>query len=607
MKKTLLRFARQWQLYGAGAMAVLAALFTFIGQPELSRWVIITYSAIVVVVLGWGMIKTLRNGQFGVDILAIMAIISTLAVDQHWATLVIIFMLVSGEALETFAQARAKRELTDLLKRAPTIAHRVVDGVEEEISVDDIAVGDELIVRPAEVTPVDGVVISGEGFVDESAITGESQPVEVTRDTEVLSGVVNGESVLTIKALRTVEKSQYAQIVSLVQAAADSRAPFVRLADRYAVPFTIISLIIASVAWWLSGDPVRFAEVLVVATPCPLLIAAPVALISGMSRSAKHGIIVKSGATLERLARVKTAVFDKTGTLTYGLLSVNSVLPVTGVSEDEVVRLAAIAEKHSTHILANALQEYAKSHSITVDEPSDVDETPGKGVRATTGDTGIIAGRINYLRDCGVTGDIPEVEGTAVYIARGTEYIGAITFADTIRDDSIDTLARLRKLGVEKIAMLTGDHAATARRVADALSIDDLHAECLPADKLTAVKSFTNGPVMMVGDGVNDAPVLAAADVGVAMGARGATAASESADVVIMLDDIARVAKGVSIAQRTIHIALQSVLIGIVISIILMLIAATGRIPAIVGAGLQELVDGVVILNALRAHGSGRK
>lgn len=598
-----------WKLIIAVLVGLASGLAVLAGVGWLAQWIIGIYGLVIAGLLGWGMMQTLRSGQFGIDILAVMAIVSTTAVGQYWATLVIVFMLLGGEALEDFANRRAQKELTDLLKRAPKIAHRFgKDERVEDVPVDDIVVGDVLLVKPGEVVPVDARVVEGEGLVDESSLTGESVPVAKAPGDQLLSGTINSDAALTVEALHTVGDSQYTQIVQLVQSAADSRAPFVRLADRYAVPFTLISFAIAGVAWWLSGDAVRFAEVLVVATPCPLLIAAPVALISGMSRSAKHGIIVKNGGILERLARVQTVVFDKTGTLTTGQLAVWKVMPTGGTSEEELIRLAASADASSAHILATSLVHYAEYRGIALDEAEDSVETSGKGMTAVVRGYSVIVGSRAYLEDAGV--HVPadhETNKTALFVARDGVYVGYVSFADTVRENSAETIARLRTLGIESIAMLTGDHAATAREIGSQLGIDDIRAECLPADKLTAIRAFRNTPVMMVGDGVNDAPVLAASDVGVAMGARGSTAASESADVVILLDDISRVPLAVTIAKKTLRIALQSVLIGIVISIGLMLVAATGRIPAVVGAGLQEVVDVVVIVNALRAHGSFRR
>jgi heavy metal translocating P-type ATPase len=550
------------------------------------------------------MIKALRSGRYGVDILAIVAIVSTVIIGQYWATIVIVAMLVGGRSLEEYANERARSELTDLLKRAPKIAHII----ESDGSINDrparvVTVGTMIQVKSGEVVPADAIIVKGRGLVDESSLTGESLPIDKKPGDELLSGSVNGDETLVIRAIRSAKDSQYSQIVLLVKAAGDSHAPFVRLADRYAVPFTLIAFIIGSVAWVLSGDATRFAEVLVVATPCPLLIAAPVALISGMSRAARYGIIIKSGAVLEQLAAVKTVVFDKTGTLTEGKLEVAKVIPFGKTSNNELLRITASAEQDSTHILALTIVAYAKARGIKLTRPSTSDETAGKGLHAKIDNQAIRTGSLNHLADHGVdVSQVVDPQQTAIYVGQDKRYIGMITFADTVRLNSKGTLKRLRALGIDTIAMLTGDNKSTALGIASDIGISDVHAQCLPADKLDAIKTFGNRPVMMVGDGVNDAPVLAAADVGVAMGARGATAASESADVVILLDDISKVANAVGISQHTMRIALQSVMIGIIISIGLMLVAAFGYIPAIAGAGLQEIIDVIVIVNALRAH-----
>jgi len=607
----LTSFFRNYPDFASTIFVLLLVIgFVFAGQADLAYGLIVGFSGIIGLKMFIGMLRELRQGTYGVDILAIAAIASTIAVGEYWATLVIVLMMTGGEALEDFAGRRAKAELTALLERAPTITHkRNASGELEDTAIDEVKVDDELVIKPGEIIPVDAVIIEGTSLIDESSLTGESVPVEKSPGEELLSGSLNGDSVLTVRALRTAENSQYAQIIELVKAAGSTQAPFVRLADRYAVPFTFISFAIAGVAWYISGDAVRFAEVLVVATPCPLLLAAPIAMISGMSRAAKHGIIVKSGAVLEKLARVKTAAFDKTGTLTKGLLSVQSIHPVDTVSEVELLALAASAELISAHIMAETLVNEAKNRNISLLDTDESREITAQGVTTTIDGKSIFVGKLSFLRDMGVAipRDIKLHTDTAVYVARSGEFIGSITLADTVRENSKSTLEKLVALGVPHSLMLTGDNKQTAEKIAASLGISDVRAECLPKDKVEAVTTFPHRPVMMTGDGVNDAPVLAASDVGIAMGARGATAASESADVVILLDDISRVSRAVDIAQHTIRIATESIVIGILISIVLMIIAATGAIPAVVGAGLQEVVDVIVIINALRAHGSWRK
>ncbi len=608
MRSALRPLLGQYRLVVAIEILLAAGILTLVGKPGYGEALIIAFSVLVAGVLFAGMVRDLLRGHYGVDILAVIAIVSTLLVGEYWATIVIVIMMVGGEALEAFAQARAKAELSALLARAPRYAHKqMVDGSLRDIPIQEVKHGDLIVVRPGEVIPVDATIVMGDSSLDESSLTGESEPVEVRTGDDVLSGAVNGESPLVLRTLRIAKDSQYAQIIELVQAAGDSRAPFVRMADRYAVPFTAVALAIGGLAWWASGDPRRFAEVLVVATPCPLLIAAPVAMISGMSRAAKHGIIVKNGGVLERLAIVRAAAFDKTGTLTQGELALDEILPVKGTDSGTLLQLAASLEQHSGHVTALAMQREVKERRVELLPVTKIVEVAGDGVKGTISRRVTLAGKREFLIKNGVpAASIPAHHHTATYVAQSKKYLGCISYADVVRSDSKKTLAALRRLGVQRFVMLTGDHASTAAQIARQVGITDIHAECLPKDKLEIVRDFPIRPVMMTGDGVNDAPVLAASDVGVAMGARGSTAASESADVVIMLDSISRVALAVGIAQRTVYIAKQSVLLGIGISIALMIVAAFGLIPAVIGALTQELVDVVVIANALRAHSSGR-
>ncbi len=605
----ILSFFKHYTIFAVTiAVAVTASLLYLFGFISIAKWFVTGYSLIVALKMFIEMVDELRHGAWGVDILAIAAILATNAVGEYWAALVIVLMLTGGEALEDFASKRAQAELTALMERAPKLAHIVKNKKTVDVAIDEVVIGDTVLVLPGEVIPIDGIIIDGSSLVDESSLTGESEPVEKNEDAEVSSGTVNGESPLTLRTLHAAKDSQYAQIVELVKAASDSRAPFVRLADRYAVPFTIISFVIAGIAWYVSGEAIRFAEVLVVATPCPLLLGAPIAMISGMSRAAKHGIIVKSGAVLEQLSRVKSAAFDKTGTLTENQLKVAEIIPAKGVKAVDVLRLAASVEQFSVHMTAKAMVEEAMKQGITLLAINNPEETPGKGIVAFHNNKKVLAGRRNLLSDEGIVeSDIPHTSHTATHLAVDGTYYGAVTFSDTVRSNSKSVLTRLKSLGITRLVMVTGDNKGTAEKVAYEVGIDEVHAECLPKDKVKIIQELSPSPTMMTGDGVNDAPVLAVSDVGIAMGARGATAASESADVVILLDDISKAADAVFIAQRTIHVALQSILIGIAISVILMLIAATGLIPAVVGAGLQEVVDVVVIINALRAHGSWGK
>ena len=591
--------------------AIVAVILTSIGlslggNSRLGNILLGGFSLVMAVKLAIGMIETLREGRYGIDILAVMAIISTVVVGEYWAASVIVLMLTGGEALEDYAEKRAKKELDALLERAPRTAHKLLtNGDTVTVKLSKIIVGDMLLIRPGEVVPVDSILQDKLAEFDESSLTGESLPVEHKAGEELLSGSVNGSQTVTVKTIRSAKESQYQQIIELVKAAASSEAPFVRLADRYAVPFTIVSLTIAGLAWFFSGEALRFAQVLVVATPCPLLLGAPIALISGMSRSAKNGIIVKSGSVLERLSKVKTVAFDKTGTLTHGEPELNRVFPEKGFSDKQLLVLAASVEQQSVHVLAQALVKAANSKKLKLASAKNAKETTAMGIAATVDGKMVMVGKAAYLTSNKV--ELPKTllksGETAVYVAVDKTFAGYITFRDKIRPEAKTMIAQLRSLGVTHTMMLTGDAQPTAERIAKELNITDFSAECLPIDKVNAVKGITSRPVLMVGDGVNDAPVLAVADIGMAMGARGSTAASESADVVVLVDDISKGSQAISIAKDTIHIALQSIWIGIAISVGLMVVASTGVIPAVVGAGLQEVVDVVVIINALRAHG----
>ena len=560
---------------------------------------------IVIVITAIDMFKDLMRGHWGLDILAVIAMIATLAVQEYVAGLIIALMLTGGEALEDLAARRASRELDQLLNRAPAFAGRIhpVTGEVERIAIEEVKVGDELLVRSSEILPVDGVLLSDHATIDESSVTGEPIPVNYHAGDPLLSGTVNSTTSFTMRAQKVAADSNYASIVRLVEEAVDSRAPMVRLADRYAVPFTIVSLLIAGFAWFLSGDPVRFAEVLVVATPCPLLIATPVAFMGGMSSAAKLNVIIKDGGVLEVLARVRAVAFDKTGTLTEGKADVVEIHPAA-LTVDETLQLAAAAEQYSVHVFADPIVASARTQQLELPEVVTADEVATNGVLASLADgTSVRVGKPSFIEE--VTGPIdrPVLSAgeTAVYVSVGDELAGVIILSDPIREQSAETVSRLRRAGVAEIAMVTGDITSTAESVAHAVDIQTVHAETTPQTKVRIVQAMRPRPVLMVGDGINDAPVLAAADVGVAMAGRGATVASESAAAVITSNDIARVADVAYVSRRTVQIALQSIWMGIIISVGLMLVAAFGYLPAVVGALLQEIVDLVAILSALRA------
>lgn len=599
-------------------LAIIGGVLALTGLEEAARWIISIFALAIAAKESVGMVRSILKGSWGIDVLAVTAIIATVLVGEYWASIIIVLMFTGGEALEDYAESRAKRELTSLLDNTPQIAHREVyssAGAEKgalfatkDCPVSELAIGDVVVVKPGELIPVDGILLTPEATLDESSLTGESIPVERVKGDAVISGSVNGSAVFRMEVTALAADSQYQRIVELVKEASESKAPFVRLADRYAVPFTIVAYVLAITAWILSGNPTHFAEVLVVATPCPLIIAAPVAFIAGMSRAARHGIIVKNGGTLEKLARIKTVAFDKTGTLTHGQPVLSKVMTAPGIEEDELVRLAAIAEQYSAHTLAHSIVVGAQQRGLTVEPCTDVTETTAAGLTATIEGKKVVVGKYSFIAEQDPSTVRVEITAgeLAVYVAIDGKFAGALLLRDELRADAPDTLQWLSALGVRHTLMLTGDGKVTAEHVARELGVTNVRAECLPLDKVRPVEAVTDRPVMMVGDGVNDAPVLAAADVGVAMGARGSTAASESADVVIMKDDLHRVARSIEIGQQTIRIALQSIWIGISLSLILMVLATFGLIPAVVGAGFQEVIDVIAILNALRALGTSR-
>ncbi len=605
MRDTLAFLRQQPLIVFVIAGLALGVGFWATDQPTALAVTAFVVIGIVIVETAIGMVRDLMAGHWGLDILAVIAMIATLAVGEYVAGLIIALMLTGGEALEAWAARRASRELDTLLNRAPVFAQRVdlATGETEQIPVDEVAVGDELLVRSFEILPVDGTLLSEHAVIDESSVTGEPIPVTYGAGASLLSGTTNGTTTFRMRTERSAKDSQYATIVQLVTAAVESRAPMVRLADRYAVPFTFVSLLIAGIAWYVSGDPVRFAEVLVVATPCPLLIAAPVAFMGGMSSAAQINVIIKDGGVLEVLSSVRSAAFDKTGTLTQGRPDVVEIRAVELSSED-TLRLAAAAEQYSVHVFAQPVIDMAAREGLDLPPVDSAEEIATHGVEATLGDgSQVRVGKPAFIEE--VTGPLDrtmlDAGQTAVYVSIDDQLAGVIVLSDPVRPHAADTLARMRAAGVEQVVMVTGDVSSTAKSIAREVGIATVHAETTPLSKVNIVRSLAPKPVLMVGDGINDAPVLAAADVGIAMAGRGATAASESASAVVTSDDLARVADVMEVSRRTVSIALQSIWMGIVISVGLMLVAAFGFLPAVAGALLQEVVDLVAIVSALRA------
>lgn len=586
------------------------------GRPAEAAW---AWSLPAVLVGAWlaaSIVRDLLRRQAGVDVIALLAIAGALLFGESLAAAVIAVMLATGSWLEGFAAGRAHRELAALVSRAPRVVHRHEDGGIVDRPVDDVAVGDRLLVKPGEVVPVDGTVGAAPAVLDESALTGEPGPVTRGPGEAVSSGTVNAGTPFDLVATATAERSTYAGIVRLVREAQASKAPFVRLADRYALLFVPLALAVAGIAWLLSGDPVRALAVLVVATPCPLLLAAPIAIVAGISRSARRGIIVKGGGALEAIARARVLLFDKTGTLTAGRPQLADVVAAPGRDPGDVLRLAASVEQVSPHVLAASIVAGARERGLALSLPEEVAEEPGAGISGRVEGLEVRVGTLAFAAPAeGLPGWARDVrrrtslEGaTAVHVAVAGELVGALVLADPIRTETPRVVRSLRRAGVRRIVMVTGDHWGVADMVSAAIGVDAVLAERTPADKVDAVaqeRAEAGGVLVMVGDGINDAPALATADVGVAMGARGATASSEAADLVITVDRLDRLPEAIRIARRARSIAVQSVVAGMGLSLVAMLAAAAGAIPPVLGALIQEAIDVAVILNALRALRGG--
>ena len=665
-----------WRPWG-NAMAI-----PVLGNPGFGQWLVIALVLIIVIDTVRGMIDDLRHGQVGVDVLAVVAILSTVAVAEYWASWAVTLMITSGEAIEEYAQAKAERSLTALMEAAPQTAHVVnlpgvgrgfaadkgdsSDGFRrvglasaaaaahrfDTVPVEQVQLGDVLMVLPGETVPVDGELLSGTATLDLSNINGEPVPREVFAGARVMSGAVNGSTALTMRATQVAADSQYQRILELVASAQESRPAVVKTADRLAVPFTVLSLMIAGIAWAMSGVPTRFAQVLVLATPCPLLIAAPVAYIAGTGRLAAAGVLIKAQDVLENLGRVTQVFFDKTGTLTVKQPQVVRVemLPgaATRLNEDHVLMMAGVVESYSVHILSKGiakagteamarLRQRFEDGQRLCPEPEaswpghgreypvikNINEDAGKGVSGEVNGHAVRVGRLSFAAageegflavdrtapsrsedDLRTRFGLLQPDEMASYVSVDGQLIARIVLRDVPRANAKAVLAKLHELGVTELAMLTGDKRASANIIASEVGIDEVHAELFPEDKVAAVRAATGAGktvTMMVGDGVNDAPVLAVADIGVAMTDGTSTAASDSAQVVIMNDNIAAVPRAIAIARRTKRVMFQAVIAGLVLATIGMIAAAFNLIPVVVGAFLQEAIDVVSILWALTA------
>ncbi|MAY88582.1 MULTISPECIES: heavy metal translocating P-type ATPase [Rhodobacterales] len=589
-----------------GLIAGLA--FYFAGRRDIAN--IVWFAGVVpaLAALTVEILRSIGRGEVGLDIVAALSMTAALVFGETLAAAVVAVMYSGGTFLESFAEGRARHEMHDLLSRVPRTATRHRNGGLEDIPLEEIAPGDRLLIRQGDVVPVDGTVASDAAFVDTSALTGESLPVRLARGAEAMSGSTNAGEAFDVTATREAKDSTYAGIVRLVEEAQASKAPMSRLADRWSLGFLAVTVTIAFAAWWFTGDPIRAVAVLVVATPCPLILAVPVALVAGLSRAAHFGVLIKGAGPLETMARIRTLILDKTGTLTDGRPKIVSINSADGMDEDDILLFAASLDQASKHPVAQAVVAAAKAQGLTLPVPSEVAEFPGEGVvghvegrSVIVGGDGFVASRVGRM-----TGDHPATAKSAgsvlVAVAVDGHMVGHLVMSDPLREGAGVMLEGLRREGIGRILLATGDRADVAERVTEGLGLDGLRAGLTPDQKvLLVLTERKHGPVMMVGDGVNDAPALAAADVGVAMGARGAAASAEAADVVLLVDRIDRLGPGIEIARASRRIAVESVVAGIGLSVLGMIAAAFGYLTPVQGALLQEVIDVAVILNALRA------
>jgi heavy metal translocating P-type ATPase len=610
------RFLQRALIAIAIAGLVLGLLAWSMGRGDLAQWTWAAGTIPVVLALLVTMTRDLMAGRMGVDAVAFVSMSGALALGETLAGIVVAIMYAGGNVLEDVAVAHAERDLKSLVDRAPRVAHRRTASAVEDAPIEDIAIGDRVLVRAGEIIPVDGVITSPGAMIDESALTGEPMPVARREGELAQSGTLNAGETFEIRVTATAGESTYAGIVRMVTAAQTAKAPFIRMADRYALLLLPFTVAIAGAAWLWAGDPIRALAVLVAATPCPLILAAPVALIAGISQAARRGILIKGGGALEALAHAATVMFDKTGTLTVGGARLVAIETAPGEDPDEILRVAGSLEQASHHVVAKTIVEAAIARGLDLQVPSEVRETMGAGLEGVVGGHSVRVGAHQLVygprkpEDWAVRALRRAAWRSAlsVFVSIDGRTVGALLLADELRRETPRAIQNLRTAGITRIVMLTGDRADAAETIAAALDLDAVLADRVPADKVDAVATEQRlNPTVMVGDGINDAPALAAAGVGIAMGARGASASSEAADVVILVDRLDRVSDAVAIAKRARAIALQSIVAGLALSGVAMLAAAAGWLPPVAGALTQEAIDVAVILNALRALHMGHR
>jgi len=601
----------RWALVLVAIAGLSAGILAYAaGRSDLADlfWTLATLP--VVAGLAASIVRDFLAGRLGVDAIALVSMSAAIALGQPLAGAVVALMYSGGNVLEEIAVARAEHDLRSLVDRAPREAHRLLNDLIDVVPIASVAIGDRLMVRAGEIVPVDGVVNSSAATIDESALTGEPIPVVKVRGAAILSGSLNAGETFELTVSAVAGDSTYAGIVRLVTAAQTAKAPFVRLADRYALIFLPVALVLAFVAWLISGDLIRSLAVMVAATPCPLILAAPVAFIAGVAQAARRGILVKGGGPLEALARAHTVLFDKTGTLTVGGARLLSIEVAPGESADEVLMLGASLEQASHHVLAGAIVQAAAERGFCLKMPDQVRESMGSGLHGLIEGRKVAAGSPDMIFGGARVSEWASRairraswrSALIVFVAVEGRPIGALLLADELRSDTPRAIRLLREAGVARMVMVTGDRAAAANAIGAALDLDAVLADRVPSDKVDAVRSEQRlHPTIMVGDGINDAPALASADVGIALGARGASASSEAADVVILADRLDRVGEAIMIAQRARRIAIESIVAGMGFSILAMLAATFGWLMPVPAAIVQEVIDVAVILNALRA------
>lgn len=578
-----------------------------------ATWAWTAATGVVLAVLLWQIVTSLLRGDIGLDVVAALSMGGALALGQSLAAAVVALMYAGGQTLEAFAAGRARREMSALLARQPrTALRRQPDGL-RDVPISELVPGDCVLIRTGDVVPADGAVETGRAVLDQAMLTGEALPVTFEVGASVVSGTINAGDAFTLKADRRASESTYAGIVRLVETSQSEKAPMARMADRYGLGFLLLTLVMAGGAWAWTDDAVRALAVVVIATPCPLILAVPVALVSGMSRTAGIGVLVKGGAALEMLAKVEVLVIDKTGTLTHGTATLSAVQPLAGKDEATILCIAASLDQASVHPTARALVTAARGRSLILRQPADVVEEPGEGISGTVDGQRVLVGGPRFMDRHGIVFPVrpPDLRASAVPSAGATVLVavngiavGILGFSDPLRPEGGDALAALRATGIRRIVLATGDRKEVAEAMVAGLPIDAVAADLDPSEKTGLVSAERDhGLVMMVGDGVNDAPALAAADLGVALGARGAAAAAEAADVVLLVDRIDGLANAMRIAKRARAIALQCVFAGLGLSILGMVAAAFGYLSPLQGALIQEGIDVAVVLNAMRVLG----